>query len=124
MSGPSSGSHDDRGLCTRTIDYIFSAVQRSPESTISVKFSAIEIYNDTATDLLRSVDRPKDTPKLLIIDSPSGILVPDLLLFPISSSGEGQHKLFEANMNRFDEMHFNIPRNVQRISHHLYTYYF
>jgi hypothetical protein len=100
VSGPPAGSHDERGLCSRTIDFLFSAVQSSPDSAISIKFSAIEIYNDTATDLLRSVDSPKDHHKLLIIDSPGGIMVPDLLLFPLSSAGEGQHKLFEANMNR------------------------
>ena len=99
VSGPPGGSHEDRGLCSRTIDYLFQAARTAPDTMISIKFSAIEIYNDTASDLLRTADN-KDSPKLLIMDSPGGILVPDLLLFPLASAAEGQHKLFEANTNR------------------------
>lgn len=99
MSGPAAGAHDDRGLCARTIDYLFLAMRSISDSEISVKFSAIEIYNDVASDLLRFGDS-KETPKLIIVDSPSGVLVPDLFLFPISSPAEGHHKLYEANVNR------------------------
>lgn len=107
VSGPSTGDHDSRGLCSRTIDYLFAAAHRLAGSAISIKFSAIEIYNDVATDLLRSQDT-KNSTKLLIMDSPGGILVPDLLLFPLSSSAEGQHKLYEANINRYIAFHARL----------------
>lgn len=98
MSGPSD-NFEQRGLCARTVEYIFSSIRAIADDVISVKFSAIEIYNDIASDLLR-MHNLKDIPKLTIIDSPSGVLVPELLLAPISNVEEGIQKLFESNANR------------------------
>ena len=70
------------------------------DDTLSIKLSVIEIYNDVVTDLLRPPEDSKDSSKLLVFDSPGGILVPDLLLFPLSSAAEGHSKLYEANINR------------------------
>ena len=98
MSGPSD-NFEQRGLCARTIEYIFSSIGVIADDIISVKFSGVEIYNDIASDLLR-MHNLKEIPKLTIIDSPNGVLVPELLLAPVSNAEEGIQKLFESNANR------------------------
>jgi hypothetical protein len=83
------------------MEYLFQCARAANDEIISIKFSAIEIYNDIASDLLRP-QASKDMPKLLIVDSPSGIIVPELFLVPISNAEEGFGKLVEANASRYD----------------------
>ena len=99
VSGPSEIS-ENRGLCSRTMDYLFQCARAASEEIVSIKFSAIEIYNDIASDLLRP-QASKIIPKLLIVDSPTGIMVPELFLVPISNADEGFEKLIQANSSRF-----------------------
>ena len=82
----------------RSADYIFRSIRSIKDSAFTVKFSVIEIYNDSVLDLLR--ESIKDSPKLVIVDTPDGVVVPALYLLPLENEEEAYTKLVEANLNR------------------------
>lgn len=98
MTGPAKDDYNDRGLCMRTVEYIFRSIKSIKDST-TIRFSVIEIYNDNVMDLLR--ESLQDSPKLVIVDTPNGVIVPALYLLPIENEEEAYSKLYEANLNRF-----------------------
>lgn len=98
VTGPAKDDYNERGLCTRTVEYIFRSIKSAKDSVITVRFSVIEIYNDTVLDLLR--ESLHDSPKLVIVDTPNGVIVPALYLLPLENEEEAFAKLYEANLNR------------------------
>jgi kinesin family member 6/9 len=86
----------------RTVEYIFRSIKSVQDFVITVRFSVIEIYNDTVMDLLRDSlhDSQNDSPKLVIVDTPNGVIIPALYLLPIENEEEAFAKLYEANLNR------------------------
>jgi kinesin family member 6/9 len=103
----------------RTVEYIFRSIKSIKDSTITVRFSVIEIYNDNVMDLLR--ESLHDSPKLVIVDTPNGVIVPALYLLPIESEEEAFTKLYEANLNRSVAEH-QLNRRSSR-SHVIYSFY-
>ena len=96
VTGPQIETYDERGICLRTIDYIFSCVRRFKERQYVVKISVIEIYNDNVFDLLReqnSTDTSQS--KLIIMDTPDGVTVPALYQFPAESEDEAYTKVID-----------------------------
>jgi kinesin family member 6/9 len=85
VTGPAKDEYDERGLCMRTVEYIFRSIKSVQDFVITVRFSVIEIYNDTVMDLLRDSlhDSQNDSPKLVIVDTPNGVIIPALYLLPI-----------------------------------------
>lgn len=83
----------------RTVEHIFKSIKLIKDSIFTVRFSVIEIYNDNVMDLLR--ESLQDSPKLVIVDTPNGVIVPALYLLPIENEEEAYSKLYEANLNRF-----------------------
>ncbi len=82
----------------RCAEYLFSQILEIKDYSISVKFSAVEIYNNTMIDLL--CESSESSPKLVIIDTPAGVIVPALHLLPVDSSDDACTLLSEANVNR------------------------
>jgi hypothetical protein len=99
VTGPAKEEYEERGLCMRTVEYIFRSIKSIQDFVITVRFSVIEIYNDNVMDLLR--ESLHDSPKLVIVDTPNGVIVPALYLLPIENEEEAFAKLYEANLNRF-----------------------
>jgi chromosomal replication initiation ATPase DnaA len=98
VTGPETEEYEERGLCMRSADYIFRKIRSIKDAAFTVKFSVIEIYNDSVLDLLR--ENIKDSPKLIIVDTPDGVVVPALYLLPLENEEEAYTKLVEANLNR------------------------
>lgn len=124
VMGPTVETYDERGLCLRTIDYIFSSIRRATNRTYIIKLSVIEIYNDIVIDLLREGKNEagqENNPKLIIMDTPDGVVIPALYLFPIESEDEAYVKISEANLNRAVAEH-QLNRRSSR-SHAIYSFY-
>lgn len=120
VSGAASGAFEERGLCYRSAEYLFSKLRGLESCVTSVQMSALEIYNDVLWDLLRDPSQG-DAPKLNIVDTPSGVLIPSLYLLPISTVQEASTHLFEANLNRAVAEHQLNKRSSR--SHCIYTFY-
>jgi kinesin family protein 6/9 len=88
------------------------------------------IYNDLVHDLLRPLGTsskpdygivPLAPQKLTIIDSPQGVVVPDLCIVSLASADEGLVKVSEALGNRSIAEH-QLNRQSSR-SHCIFTFY-
>lgn len=131
MTGPaSSDSYVDRGICMRTASHFFAhAARLPPNESISIRLSVLEIYNETLTDLLRESPSPPmalastipPAPKLTIVDTPAGVVVPSLYVLPLSSEEDALSMLMEADSNRVVAEH-QLNRSSSR-SHVVYTFY-
>lgn len=126
MSGPpTSEGFEDRGLCLRVANYLFERARRMSDA-ISIRLSVLEIYNETLTDLLREPPAsttigPPQTPKLTIVDTTSGVVVPSLYILPVASDDDAYTMLLEAYSNRVVAEH-QLNRYSSR-SHVIYTFY-
>lgn len=125
-------TEDRRGICDRTIMYMFQAVAAASDEIIAIKMSVIEIYNDLVHDLLRPMGSavatkpdygivPLAPHKFTIIDTPSGVVVPDLCILSLASAEEGLVKVSEALGNRSIAEH-QLNRQSSR-SHCIFTFY-
>lgn len=133
MTGPgSSESYVDRGICMRTASYLFAQAARVSRErgsdSISIRVSVLEIYNESLTDLLRESPPPMalaasipPPPKLSIVDTPSGVVVPSLYVLPLASEEDALSMLLEADANRVVAEH-QLNRSSSR-SHVVYTFY-
>ena len=57
MTGPTSDTFLDRGLCMRTAASLFERARKvnlTENNTISIRLSVVEIYNENMKDLLRN----------------------------------------------------------------------
>jgi hypothetical protein len=85
----------------RAAEYIFAQARMIKQFTITVRFSAVEIYNNIMIDLLRDTAAGNiNAPKLIILDTPSGVIVPALHTMPADTVDEAYALLSEANINR------------------------
>ena len=146
MTGPTSDTFVDQGLCMRTAACLFERARKvnsKENNTISIRLSVVEIYNENMTDLLRNStstsasrsatpanQQPQSqihqlptqhTQKLSIVDTVNGIIIPGLYLLPLSSEDEAYELLFEAYSNRVVAEH-QLNRRSSR-SHVIYTFY-
>ena len=151
MTGPTSDTFLDRGLCMRTAASLFERARKvnlTENNTISIRLSVVEIYNENMKDLLRnststststSLSNPTapvsagvnngnsqsqsqtQTQKLSIVDTVNGIIIPGLYLLPLSCEDDAYNLLFEAYGNRVVAEH-QLNRRSSR-SHVIYTYY-
>lgn len=56
MTGPTNDNFIERGLCMRTAACLFERARKinsTERNSITMRLSALEIYNETLTDLLR-----------------------------------------------------------------------
>lgn len=130
MTGPAnSDAFADRGICMRTASYLFAHASRlPPNDSLSIRLSVLEIYNESLTDLLREAPPPMaiaatlpPAPKLIIVDTPAGVVVPSLYVLPLSSEEDAFSLLLEADGNRVVAEH-QLNRSSSR-SHVVYTFY-
>ena len=150
MTGPANDDFAERGLCMRTAGCLFERSRRmnaTESNSVSIRLSVLEIYNETITDLLRNTSAmtmtaipstsicsknstktaiqqtqtQTQTPKLSIVDTPNGIIIPGLYLLPLSSEEEAYNLMFEAYSNRVVAGH-QLNRRSSR-SHVIYTFY-
>ena len=148
MTGPANDDYAERGLCMRTAGCLFERSRRmnaTESNSVSIRLSVLEIYNETITDLLRNTSAmtaipstsrrastkttiqqtqtqtPTQIPKLSIVDTPNGIIIPGLYLLPLSSEEEAYNLMFEAYSNRVVAEH-QLNRRSSR-SHVIYTFY-
>ena len=108
VTGPQVETYADRGLCLRTVDYLFQCTRRLAASrAYIIKLSVIEIYNDLVVDLLREgggrpgagpgpgggMGRQEKPPKLILMDTPEGVVIPALYLCPVEAEEEAYSKV-------------------------------
>ena len=97
--GSESGEISGKGLTYRSVEYLFRKLRGLDGILTSIQFSAMEIYNDTMSDLLRD-PLQSESPKLFLADTVSGVVIPSLSLFPVSNENEAFNYLSDANLNR------------------------
>lgn len=126
-------SNSNAGLVTRSINYLFNRIRKLSDS-FSIRLSILEIYNENLIDLLRE---PTNTStlttniafgstssiasKLSAIETPNGVIIPNLYILPISNEDEAMTYLFDAFRNRVIGEH--QLNNQSSRSHILYTFY-
>ena len=131
--------HQQHGLVIHAATRLFEHARRinaSEEgSHVALHLSVLEIYNETLYDLLVGERSFAATlsfgstapmaasapPKLSIVESPTGILIPGLLQMPLSSAEDAYQLLLGAHNNRVVAEH-SMNRQSSR-SHVIYTYY-
>ena len=87
-----------RGLIPRSIAHIFREISDRSESSIIVKISYLEIYNETLIDLL--TDR-NNAEELVVMDNSEGqVSIRGLSKVIVSSEQEALDLLFEGDTNR------------------------
>eukprot|EP01041_Mallomonas_annulata_P002929 gene2929-5754_t len=121
VTGSASGEYEGRGLCLRTAEYLFDRIRRFQDTVVvSVQISVLEVYNETLLDLLRDPAH-HEAVKLMVVDTPAGVLVPSLYLLPVSTAEEASTHLLDANLNRAVAEH-KLNRRSSR-SHCIYTFH-
>ena len=111
ITGPEVEDFDRRGLCMRAASFLFQQARRIKHSNITFKFSAVEIYNDFVVDLLRE-DQSKNS-RLVVLETPTGVVLPSLFIVPLESEEEAFTRLIEANVNRYVEYFVVLVMFVQ-----------
>jgi kinesin family member 6/9 len=128
MSGSVNGGEDGYGVCARAAMYLFQKATTSPD-TFAFRLSVLEIYNENLIDLLAENSghgivgpgAPPPPPKLNVIDTEQGVIVPGLHILPIDSADEAINYFIDAQSNRAVAEH-QLNRRSSR-SHVIYTYY-
>jgi kinesin family protein 6/9 len=114
----------DRGIIPRSISHIFAQVsKRSAELVISVQISYLEIYNESAYDLLDPSHDTKsleDLPKVFMLEDENGVLhTRNLGIHPARSEEDALNLLFIGDTNR---MIAETPMNMASSrSHCIFT---
>jgi kinesin family protein 6/9 len=91
----------DRGIVPRAISLIFSEAAARPESSITVRLSYLEIYNELMFDLLRDVAVSDQSGDITIVeDSRGNIQARGLSASVASSEEEALHVFFQGDTNR------------------------
>lgn len=106
-------------MCLRAIPFLFRQIQVLKDDAITLRLSAMEIYNEVLIDLLRPLT--SHPIKLTIMENSTGIIIPNLFVVPISSEIEAMDILLTAFELRKTAEH-NLNRTSSR-SHVIYTYY-
>ena len=139
-SGSSSfSSSQQQGLVIRAANRLFDCARKmnaTDMNHISLHLSVLEIYNETLFDLLAGdrtfaatlsfgstapVSSMSVQPKLSIVDTPNGILIPGLVQMPLLSEEDAYQLLLGAHNNRVIAEH-SMNRKSSR-SHVIYIYY-
>ena len=143
LSGSSSSStfssSQQQGLVIRAANRLFDCARKmnaTDMNHISLHLSVLEIYNETLFDLLAGdrtfaatlsfgstapISSMAVQPKLSIVDTPNGILIPGLVQMPLSSEEDAYQLLLGAHNNRVIAEH-SMNRKSSR-SHVIYIYY-
>ena len=138
-SSSSLSSSKQQGLVIRAANRLFDCARKmnaTDMNHISLHLSVLEIYNETLFDLLAGdrtfaatlsfgstapVSSMTVQPKLSIVDTPNGILIPGLVQMPLSSEEDAYQLLLGAHNNRVIAEH-SMNRKSSR-SHVIYIYY-
>ena len=101
MSG-GQGNYKTRGCIPRSIQEIFTEVQRKPQQAFTIRLSYLEIYNEALFDLLAPGGvTPEMAEELLIIDDPKGgVHVKGLTVAVANTEEEAMNLFFEGETNR------------------------
>eukprot|EP01038_Epipyxis_sp_PR26KG_P008944 gene8944-12061_t len=131
MTGPANNTENyinsQSGICIRVASYIFERINKIADD-ISIRLSILELYNENLTDLLlenipsihnNNVNMKK--PKLTIVDTVNGVIIPGLHVLPITTEEEALNLLYEAQANRAVAEH-QLNRKSSR-SHVVYIFY-
>ncbi|XP_043288523.1 kinesin heavy chain-like [Venturia canescens] len=134
------GSHGERGIIPRTLQYIFDVVRKNPENLYSIEIAYLEIYNENGYDLLlerkqrEAASRIEDLPRVTIHEDENGGLHLKNLSFRIVenesdalqflSDGDSCRAISETPMNpRSSRSHciFTIVVSVKKIGSDRYS---
>lgn len=109
-----------RGLVPRVIQHIFEAIQEKPESIVTCRFSALEIYNNTLYDLLE--EKNENEPNLSIFDDAKGnVCVRGLRRVIAANEEDALNLLFESVTNR--AVGYHALNHESSRSHAIFTIY-
>merc|ERR1719473_1339537 len=121
MTGGHSG-FSDRGLVPRCISAIFAEAQGRPESSIVVRLSYCEIYNELMFDLLTDTSVSDQSGDLAIVEDAKGAIQVRGLATPVAATEEeALHIFFEGDTNRHVAEH-TLNKGSTR-SHCIFTIY-
>jgi kinesin family protein 6/9 len=122
MTGGHAG-FADRGMVPRCISAIYSESQSRPESSITIRLSYTEIYNELMFDLLTDTSVAEQSGDLAIVEEKDGrgITVRGLSMPVASSEEEALHIFFEGDTNRHVAEHA-LNKGSTR-SHCVFTIY-
>lgn len=129
------------GLALRTVGFLFERIRNltSKTSSVTIRLSALEIYNEKITDLLKDIasnpnllihpstfEQKEDTGNayghnLAIVDTVNGVMVPSLYIVPVTSEEDTYSLLLEAFSSRVVREH-QLNKRSNR-SHVIYTFY-
>jgi len=113
-------SYKYRGMVPRMMQHVYEAIQSKPETIVTVRFSALEVYNNTLIDLL--VEDGDDEPNLQIFDDVEGnVCVRGLKRLVAGNEEEALNFLFQAVTNRAVGPH-SLNQDSSR-SHAIFTIY-
>jgi len=91
----------DRGIVPRAISLIFSEAAARPESSVTVRLSYLEIYNELMFDLLRDVAVSDQSGDITIVEDSRGNIQARGLSAPVAGSEEeALHVFFQGDTNR------------------------
>eukprot|EP00049_Salpingoeca_infusionum_P010015 m.169896 g.169896 ORF g.169896 m.169896 type:complete len:760 (-) comp14513_c1_seq3:2610-4889(-) len=96
-----SAQYEKRGLLPRCLDYIYSALKEQEAEAVTVAVTYLEIYNDTAYDLLNaSSGANARLPKVSVSDRGTSCVVHNLTQHPAPSLDVAQNLVFMGRTNR------------------------
>ena len=129
-----------RGFLARTIQLIFQLMKQT--ENLSLRVSALEIYNEQLTDLLResssteqitgtsSFATTSSSTKLTIVETAAGIQVPSLFIVPVISEDDAYSGSFlplcilNMSHNSSESNDYNNNRMILMDSFLMCTQYF
>jgi len=94
----STENFQERGMIPRALSHLFQSISTMIESSVTVRVSYMEIYNEILTDLLATED---EEPKTLTISEDDGMtIVKGLNVRLANNEEEALNLLFEGETNR------------------------
>ncbi len=94
-------STGEQGLCSMSVDALFSRVTADAERSYAIKASYLEIYNEQVKDLLSPMSGKTGGLGLMIVEDPiRGVTVPELTEYTVTNSRELLQLVLKGNEKR------------------------
>ncbi|XP_063780681.1 kinesin-like protein KIF9 isoform X2 [Pseudophryne corroboree] len=113
-------NYKQRGIIPRALQQVYREIEEQSDSSVTVRISYLEIYNETLFDLLSTLpDVHVSGAQMSIIDDVQGVFVKGLSVHHAASEEHGLNLLFEGETNRIIGSH--ILNKTSSRSHCIFT---